>query len=589
MRRGITLAALLLLAAVSAAQTKKTAPPPKKTGPAYAGKPSGPVPAKPAPVEVKPSADGIVFTDVTKQLGITWEHHNGATPEKYFIETMGGGGAFLDYDKDGRLDILLVNSGCHKFSGPKCVAGHTALYRQNADGSFTDVTIRAGLKDTTYGMGVAVGDYDNDGYPDILITGFDHNTLWHNRGNGTFEDVTAKAAINAIGWFTSALWFDYDKDGRPDLYIGRYLEWDYPKNIWCGETRPGYRTYCHPNQFKEVPNVLYHNNGDGTFTDASEKAHVNDPGKTLGVVAFDYNRDGWPDLYVANDAVRNQLYKNNGDGTFTEVGMITETAYGSGGKPLSGMGTDAADIRGEGYPDLFVTNLDYEPNTFFRNNADDTFTDNTVIAGMGTVALLYSGFGARFVDFNNDGYLDLVVANGHPLDNIHLYHDGVTAAERPFLLENDGKGKFEEVGLSHGEAWAKLINARGLATGDFDNDGDTDLLIVGVGSAPMLLRNDGGNRNPWIGFELVGSASGKDAVGALVTVTVGGKKLVREKVGGASYESAHDPRILVGLGKFLPEGATKIDSVEIKWPSGQVTKLEGLAIRKYHVLTEPKK
>jgi len=524
---------------------------------------------------------GIVFTDVAQALGIHWQHVNGATPEKYLIETMGGGGAFLDYDRDGRLDIFLVNSGCHKFSRSGCVPGRHALYRQTAEGKFEDVTQAAGIRMQEYGTGVAVGDYDNDGAPDLYVTGFPRNTLYHNNGNGTFTDVTEKAGVSSSGWGSSAVFFDYNHDGLPDLFAERYLDWDYDKEAYCGERKPGMRAYCHPTKFKSISSRLFRNNGDGTFTDVTQAAGVAVEGKALGVVAFDYNHDGWLDLYVANDTERNFLFRNNGNGTFTETGLLAEVAYGSSGKPASGMGTDAADVDGDGRPELFVTNIDFESNNLFHNNGDETFEDITVQARLGAVAQLFSGFGTRFVDYDNDGDLDILVLNGHPMDNINAVREGVTPAERPFLLENS-EGRFEEVGAQHGEVFTRQFHGRGLAMGDFDNDGDEDFLIVQNGGPPALLRNEGGNRNAWIGFELVGRASGKDAVGAVVTVTAGGRRQVREKVGGASYLAAGDPRLLVGLG-----AAEKVEKVEIRWPSGAVSSMEGVAARRYYRVEEP--
>jgi hypothetical protein len=495
---------------------------------------------------------------------------------------MGGGGAFLDYNRDGRLDIFLVNSGCHKFSGSGCAPGRHALYRQNADGKFEDVTEAAGIRTLGYGIGVTVGDYDNDGYPDLYITAVGRNTLYHNNGNGTFTDVTEKAGVGASGWSSSAVFFDYNHDGYPDLFVGRYLDWDYDKEAYCGEHKPGYRAYCHPTKFKPISSRLFRNNGNGTFTDVTEAAGLAVEGKALGVVAFDYNRDGWLDLYVANDTTRNFLFRNNGNGTFSEAGLLAEVAYGNSGKPASGMGVDAADLDGDGWPELFVTNIDFEPNYLFHNNGDESFSDVTVRAKMGALALLYSGFGTRFVDYNNDGDLDLFVLNGHPMDNVQLMREGVTPAERPFLLKNAGNGEFAEVGAQHGEALSRQYHGRGLAMGDFDNDGDEDFLIIQNGGPPVLLRNDGGNRNPWVGFELVGRASGKDAAGAVVTVTAGGRRQVREKVGGASYLSAGDPRLLFGLG-----AAEKVEKVEIRWPSGALSTMENVAARRYYRVEEP--
>ncbi len=529
-----------------------------------------------------PLPSPIQFTDVSRALGIDWQHVNGATDEKHLIETMGGGGAFLDFNRDGRLDIFLVQSGCHKFS-KNCKSGSHALYQQSVDGRFTEVTLRAGIRLDIYGMGVAVADYDNDGYSDLYVTGFPHNMLFRNNGNGIFTDVSAKAGVSSNGWSTSAAFFDFDRDGWLDLFVGRYLEWGYDKNVFCGERRPGYRSYCHPDQFAGISSRLYRNNRDGTFTDVSKVAGIAaHNGKALGVVTFDFNDDAWPDVYVANDAVRNFLFKNNGDGTFTEIGMLAEVAYGLQGKPESGMGTDAADFDGDGRADLFVTNIDYEPNNLYRNLGDETFSDVTVTANLGSVALQFSGFGTRFLDYDNDGDLDIVVLNGHVLDNVHLFRSGVTFAERPFLLENRG-GRFEEVGEKSGPPFQEKYAGRALASGDFDNDGDVDLLAVMNGGRALLLRNDGGNRNVWIGLELSGSRSGRDAIGARVTLTATDRTSMREVVGGGSYCAAHDLRIIFGLAS-----AQKAAKVEIHWPSGAISVLENPALRRYHRIEEPK-
>jgi len=539
----------------------------------------------PTPTATQKAAgtSGVTFTDITRQSGLSWRHVNGATEEKYLIETMGGGGAFLDYNGDGQLDILLVQSGCHRFS-KKCAPGRHALNRQNSDGTFSDVTQAAGLSLSGYGQGVAAADYDNDGRPDLYITQFNRSTLYHNNGDGTFADVTEKARAGVSGWSVSAAFFDYNRDGWLDLFVGRYLDWDYDKNAFCGERRPGYRSYCHPDQFGPIRNVLLRNNGDGTFTDVSTSTGIAaEAGKALGVVAFDFNGDAWMDLYVANDAVRNFLFRNNGDGSFTEMGLLAEVAYGLQGKPQSGMGTDAADYDGDGRPDLFVTNIDFEPNNLYRNNGDETFTDTTVAANLGSVAILYSGFGTRFMDFDNDADLDIVVLNGHVLDNVHLFREGVTFAERPFLFENLGD-RFAEVGARHGFAFGAAHVGRALATGDFDNDGDLDLLWVLNGGAPILLRNEGGNRNSWIGFALVGTAGNRDAIGARVTLTAGGRRQMREVLGGASYAAAHDLRLLFGLGT-----KETVEKVEIRWPGGVTTELQNLSARRYYRLEEPRK
>jgi len=528
----------------------------------------------------------VVFTDVTATAKITWTHDNLATPDKYLIETMGGGGAFLDYDQDGWMDIFLVNSGPTLYHKPKSPI-RNALYRNNRDGTFTDVTEKAGLAVKGFGQGVAVGDFNNDGYPDIYVTNFGNNTLYQNNCDGTFTDVTDKAGVGGSGWSTSAAFFDYDNDGYLDLFVCHYLDWDFSKNTFCGEPKPGYRSYCHPNNFKGVSNKLYHNNGDGTFTDVTRKAGIESTeGKGLGVVCADINGDGWMDIFVANDAVRNFLFINNGDGTFTENALLAEVAYSMSGKPQSGMGCDFGDIDSDGLCDLVVTNIELEPNNVYHNNGDNTFNDITVSVGLAQVALLFSGFGVRFADYDNDGDLDLVIANGHPLDNIHLFRDGVTWAERPFVHDNIG-GKFVDVSNERGEAMKKKYSGRGLAMGDFDNDGDEDFLLVQNGGPPVLLRNDGGNQNNWIGLRLIGTRSNRDAVGARVTLTAGNLKIVRQIVGGSSYCSAHDPRLLIGIGK-----RAKVDSIEIRWPSGAVVQINDALVNRYNTVKEsaaPKK
>jgi hypothetical protein len=522
----------------------------------------------------------VVFTDVTSAAKITWSHDNLATPEKYLIETMGGGGAFLDYDQDGLMDIYLVNSGPTPYHKPKSPI-RNALYRNNGDGTFTDVTLKAGVAGGGFGQGVAVGDFNNDGFPDIYVTNFGKNILYLNNGDGTFTDVTAKAGVAAGGWSTSAAFLDYDNDGYLDLFVCRYLDWDYSKNIFCGENRPGYRSYCHPNNFKGVSSILYHNNHDGTFTDVSKKAGIEAAeGKALGVVCADFNNDGRTDIFVANDAVRNFLFLNNGDGTFTENGLLAGVAYGLSGRPKSGMGCDFGDIDGDGMLDLFVTNIDLETNTVFFNNGDATFTDVTARVGLGQVSMLFSGFGAKLVDYDDDGDLDLIIANGHPLDNVHLFRDGVTWAERPFVHDNVG-GRFVDVSDQRGEAMKKKYSARGLAVGDYDNDGDSDFLLVQNGGPPVLLRNDGGNQNNWVGLRLVGTKSNRDAVGARVTLTAGDLKVTRQIEGGSSYCSAHDPRMLIGLGQ-----RRKVDQIEIRWPSGVVDTVKDLPINRYAVVKE---
>lgn len=524
----------------------------------------------------------VVYTDVTRAAGITWVHRNGATDEKYLIETMSGGGAFVDFDRDGLLDIFLVNGGAHARSKPGA-GGRNALYRNNGDGTFTDVTETAGVAGKGYRNGVAVGDFDNDGWPDIYVTAFGANQLFHNQGDGTFIDVAARAGVEVNLWSTSAAFFDLENDGDLDLFVCVYLEWDYEQNVWCGERREGYRSYCHPDYFKPIPSRLFRNNGNGTFTDVSRKAGVKLPGKALGVVAGDIDGDGLADLYVANDAVANFLFHNRGDGTFEEVGLFSETAYGISAKPESGMGADMGDINQDGRLDLIVTNIDYEMNNLYENDGDALFSDVTVVSGLGQVALLYSGFGVRLLDIDNDGDLDLAVLNGHPLDNIQLYRNGVTASETPFLFVNKG-GRFAPVMDRAGEIWKRPFHGRALAQGDFDNDGDPDLLFVNNGQPPVLARNDGGNRNPWLGLQLRGGVSNRDAVGAELRLKSDRRELVRQIRGGGSYQAAHDLRVVFGL----RPGET-IESVRIRWPSGQVQSLQDLELRRYHTVEEQRR
>lgn len=522
----------------------------------------------------------VRFVDVSRQAGIDWNHENGATSTKYLIETMGGGGAFVDYDNDGWLDIYLVDSGAHRHSLTDIPARH-ALYQNNRDGTFVDVTAKAKVGGKGYGMGVAVGDFDNDGWPDLYVTRFGQNTLYHNLKNGTFEDVTSQAGVEVGAWSTSAAFFDMDNDGDLDLFVCVYLDWDYDKEMYCGQPQEGYRSYCHPLRYNSASSVLFQNNGDGTFTDISKRAGVDNPGKALGVATGDINNDGFPDIYVANDAVANFLFKNNKDGTFQEIGVQAGVAFGIYGKAESGMGVDFGDYNEDGRIDLIVTNIDQEMNNLFSNQGDNWFTDLTLSADLGQVATFYSGFGVRFLDYDNDGDLDLVILNGHVVDNINLYRYGVSYAEPPLLLENIGKGRFSNVSERAGPPWEKPMVGRALAAGDYDNDGDSDLLFVNNGQPAVLLRNDGGNANSWLGLRLVGEKSNRDAVGAIVTITTNQRKIIRERNGGTSYQAAQDPRIIFGLGE-----SEKLVATQVRWPSGVVQNLPALQLNLYHTVRE---
>ena len=522
------------------------------------------------------AASPVVFTDVTRQAGINWVHDNALSADRYLPETVGAGCVFFDYDNDGWMDIYLVNSGPSDFFTPAKPIKN-ALYHNNHDGTFTDVTDKAGVAGGTFGMGAAAGDYDGDGWADLYVTSYGRNILYHNNGNGTFTDVTEKAGVAAPGWSTCAVWFDYDKDGKLDLFVSSFVE--YNKETTCGNNRLGQKFYCIPRVFKPRPSHLYHNNGNGTFTDVSEKSGIaKSPGKSFGVVATDVNNDGWTDLFVANDTMPNFLFINKGNGTFEEVGLRAGVAFSDNGSPRSGMGVDATDFDGDGWQDLFVANIDQELFSLYRNQKDLTFTDEP--GEIGPATRLLSGWGLKFFDYNNDGYPDLFLANGHPDDMVEKMTTRVKYKEPILMFENLGT-KFRDVSAQSGSVFSNSFPARGLAVGDYDNDGDLDVLISNNGQAPMLLRNDGGNRNNWVGLQLVATKSNPGAVGAVISWQVGTRKFRRLKTTGGSYLASHDPREILGAG---PGG--KIESVEIRWPSGKFDKLTNLPMNSYVTVVE---
>jgi hypothetical protein len=536
--------------------------------PLRSGKAEASAPPPPAPLQ---------FVDITAKAGITWNLKALASGPKYLIETMGGGGGFIDYNRDGLLDIYLV---CYSQTPqpPGASKLKDVLYRNNGDGTFADVTDSAGIANSMFGMGLAVGDYNNDGWPDIYITGYGASKLYRNSGKGTFTDVTSQAGVNNTLWGTSAAFLDYDNDGYLDLFVCNYLTYD-EKNLPCTfyEGKP----YCLIKNFKGSASRLFHNNGDGTFSDVSEKAGIANPkGKGLGVVALDYDNDGRLDIFQANDAAANFLYHNNGDGTFSERALEAGVAFDPNGTARGGMGVDAEDLDGDGYLEIFVANFSGETNALFHNDNEGLFTEVTNKLGLGSISLPQSGFGSRFFDYNNDGLVDLFVLNGHPFEPINKLFPETTYRERPFLFENTGQG-FRDVAAEHGNSLKQMYAGRGLAVGDIDNDGDSDLLMMNVGEPPVLLRNDGGNTNHWVGINLVGTKSNRDAVGAKVTVSAGGKRRSKQRLGGTSYCSASDPRLLIGLG-----ANEKIDEVEVRWPSGQITTLKNIRANQYLTIKE---
>jgi enediyne biosynthesis protein E4 len=515
----------------------------------------------------------VTYVDVAAVAGITFQHDNAASAEKYLIETMGSGCAWIDYDQNGLLDLYLVNGAATRLYTPKHRL-QSALYRNNGDGTFTDVTAKAGVgAEGLFGMGVAVGDYDNDGFPDLFVLGYGRCILFHNNGDGTFTDVTAKAGVENSGrWGSSAAWFDYDNDGWLDLVIANYVDWAPDNNLWCGDHGPGLRSYCHPDNYHGQAPTLYHNNGDGTFTDVSLRSGVGaKPGNGLGVVTFDYDDDGWQDIFIANDSMPNFLFHNNRDGTFREVGYMAGVAVSMDGTSEAGMGVDAADASGNGRMDVIVTHLDSQLARFYQNMGGQVFDDATLRSKISYATFHMSGFGTRFMDFDNDGWRDIFMSDGHILDNIERYKAEVRYAEPKLMFRNTGRGIFENVSERLGADFQRPRVSRGTAIGDFDNDGDLDVLVNNSGEPAQLLRNDGGNANHWLEIFLIGTRSNRDGVGARVKLTAGDLTLYDQRKGGMSYQSAQDPRLHFGLG-----GHASVDALEIIWPSGVVTRLAGI-------------
>jgi hypothetical protein len=533
----------------------------------------------------------VQFSDVTQTVKIQFKQENSATSNKYLVETMGGGVALLDYDNDGRLDIFFTNGAkiddpmpdgkLPDKSDPKF---SNRLYHQSSNGTFTDVTEKAGLTgipQNHYDMGVAVGDYDNDGFEDMYVTGFGGNTLYHNNGDGTFTDVTKKAGVAASGWNTSAGFLDYDNDGKLDLFVTRYVDWTFKTNRYCGEEKPGYRAYCHPDNYEGVTSILYHNDGNGTFTDVSEKAGIaKSIGKGLGVSFADYDGDGFTDIFVANDSVQCFLFHNNGNGTFSEVGLFKGVGYNEDGKTFAGMGTDFSDYDNDGLPDVIVTDLSNERYMLFRNNGDGSFRDVTNQSGVGGATLAFAGWSTRFFDYDNDGWKDLFVAQSHVMDTIEKTAPNLRYMQPPLLLRNQA-GHFNRV--SPGEAFRKEWAGRGAAFGDLDNDGDVDVVVSNAGQYAYVLRNDGGNRNQWLGIATIGTKSNRDGIGARVKVVSASGLTQYFTVNTAvGYLSASDKRLIVGLGSDV---TAKL--VEIRWPSGIIQRLENVKAGQFLRVTEP--
>ncbi len=487
---------------------------------------------------------------------------------------MGSGVALFDYDNDGRLDIFFAN-GAH-ITDPMPVDGvprkddpkfWNRLYHQKSDGSFEDVTEKAGLIGAGYSTGVAVGDFDNDGYDDLFVAGYGRSTLYHNNGNGTFTDVTEAAGVAGSGWATSAAWVDYDNDGRLDLVVARYMDWDF-SDIYCGERREGYRSYCHPDIFQPVPVLLYHNEGGGKFAEVSHKAGVDKPMKGLGVAIADYDHDGWPDIFIANDSVPEALFHNKHDGTFEEVALPSGVALDGGGATFAGMGVDFEDYNNDGWPDVIITDLANQRYSLYANNGDGTFDYATNSSGLGAITLLHSGWGVRFADYDNDGWKDLFIAQAHVMDNIEVKEPHLHYLEPPLLVHNVGGKTFVDVSAGSGEIFGQRWAGRGLATGDLDNDGRIDVVVTSNDGPAWVLRNETSSSNHWITLRLVGVKSNRDAIGAQVAITTDAGKQYAMVTTASSYQSSSDPRLHFGLG-----AATLVKAMQIHWPSGIVQTL----------------
>ena len=514
------------------------------------------------------------FVDVTERLGIRFVQKASPTSRKYLLETMGSGVAVFDYDNDGRLDIFFANGAriddpmqpdaIPQKDGPQY---WNRLYHQKVDGSFEDVTEKAGLAGIGYCTGVAVGDFDNDGYEDLFVTGYGRSTLYHNNGNGTFTDVTDKAGVAGSGWATSAAWFDYDHDGRLDLVVARYMEWKFD-DIYCGERREGYRSYCHPDIFKPVSVLLYHNEGNGKFIEVSHKAGVDKPMKGLGVAVADYDKDGWPDFFIANDSIPEALYHNKRDGTFEEVALVSGIALDGGGATFAGMGVDFEDYNNDGWPDVIVTDLANQRYSLYTNGGDGTFDYATNSSGLGAITLLHSGWGVRFLDYDNDGWKDLFIVQAHVMDNIEVNEPHLHYLEPPMLLHNERGRKFTDVSSSSGEVFHKRWAGRGLASGDIDNDGKVDVIVTSNNGPARVLKNETPTDNHWLTLKLVGVKSNRDAIGAQVEIATESGKQYASVTTASSYQSSSDPRLHFGLGN-----AVSVKSIRIRWPSGMVQAL----------------
>ena len=508
------------------------------------------------------------FVDITEASGVRFQHIATHTSKKYLLETMGSGVALFDYDNDGRLDIFLINGAPLTDPTPKGTIPQKAgpkywnrLFHQKSDGTFEDVTEKAGLEGVGYGMGVAVGDYDNDGYEDLFVTAYGGNKLYHNNGDGTFTDVTEKAGVGGSGWSSSAAWVDLNNDGLLDLVVLRYVQWDFD-DIWCGEHKEGFRAVCHPDVFQAITPLVYQNDGNGHFTEVGKKIGLAVPGKSLGIAIADYDRDGHIDIVVANDSMPGFLYHNKGDGTFEERGLLSQVGVDEDGRTYAGMGVDFADFGNDGLPDIVVDDLANQMYALYQNAGDGTFTYTTRTSGMGRMSMLHSGWGLRFIDYDNDGWKDLLIAQGHDLDTVEKTNPQLHYREPMLLARNTGHG-FVDVSAESGSAFHQAWVGRGLATGDIDNDGRIDAVVSTNDGPAHVVHNETKTANHWLILKLVGHTSNRDAIGALVKIVTSQGPQYTTVTTASSYLSSSDKRVHFGLGM----DATA-QTVEIHWPSG---------------------
>jgi enediyne biosynthesis protein E4 len=528
------------------------------------------------------------FVDMAEYAKIHFLHQAPHGPHKYLIETMGSGVALFDADNDGRLDIFLVNGAPFGDFVPKGTIPEKTgplywnrFYHQKPDGTFEDWTEKAGLQGAGYGMGVAAGDYDNDGYEDLYVTAYGGNRLFHNNGNGTFTDVTQKAGVGGSGWSTSAAWIDLDEDGRLDLVVARYIQWDWD-DIWCGEHREGYRAYCHPDSFPPISMLVYHNDGNGVFTEVAHSLGLDKPAKALGLAIADYDHNGHPALFVANDSMEEFLFHRKSTGGYDEVGLEAGVAVDGDGRTYAGMGVDFSDYNNDGLPDLLVTDLANQKYPLYRNGVGGRFTDESYATGVAASTLLHSGWGVRFMDYDNDGWKDLLIAQGHDLDTIEKSFPQLHYREPPMLLRNVHGNKFVDVSSASGQVFSQRWVGRGMAVGDINNDGRLDAVITENGGPAHLLMNETKTANHWIGFKLIGHKSNRDGIGAGIRIDTSKGAQWYTVTTASSYLSSSDVRAHFGLGL-----ETQVKTVQIHWPSGYQQTLHNVHGDRYVTVEEP--